>query len=59
MNKNSRARQRQLRKWYRSSGGWPKTVFKPKSSKFPAPNGEGMALIDQRKLFYGFQYKQN
>ena len=47
-NKNTKIRQRALRKESFVTGG-----FKKKVKNYPQPNGDGPSLSEQRKQFYG------
>ena len=53
MNKNTRSRQKQLRKTILSEGGFSKPVYKKKAKPFPTPNDyEGkLSLTSQAKFF--------
>ena len=53
MNKNTRSRQKQLRKTILSEGGFSKPVYKKKAKSFSTPNDdEGkLSLTSQAKFF--------
>ena len=54
MNKNTRSRQKQLRKSILSEGGFSKPVFKAKRKPFPTPNKDDkniLSLTSQAKFF--------
>jgi hypothetical protein len=54
MNKNTRSRQKQLRKATLEFGGFAKPVYKKKSKPFPTPNKEGsenLSMTVQAKFF--------
>ena len=53
-NKNTRSRQKQLRKATLESGSFAKPVYKKKSKPFPTPNKEGsenLSMTVQAKFF--------
>ena len=53
MNKNTRSRQKQLRKTILSEGGFSKPGFKPKRKPFPTPNDDKgtLSMTSQAKFF--------